>query len=178
MEKYNNIVLVGLMGSGKTTIGKKIASAIHYDFLDTDQEIEKISGKTIPHIFRKEGEKRFRSEETLVLKRLLHIKKRVIATGGGIVVKEENRRLLKRLGFIIYLQADTETIYKRVSMNDKRPLLAGPGRREKIEKLSQERKAYYEEIADFSVATDLGTFEQVVKEILNTIAGLQKSGRL
>lgn len=162
MDKKKNIIFIGIMGSGKTTIGKRIAKNLNYDFIDTDNEIEKITGMSISEIFKKEGEIRFRSEETHALKRIVNKTPVVISTGAGIVLKNQNREILKNLGTIIYLDADIDTIIERVSRNKKRPLLNVNNLRETVEKLIAERRELYLEIADIVIDTGLVRFENVV----------------
>ena len=169
LEKKSNIVFIGLMGTGKTSIGKRIARVLGYQFIDTDEYVEKITEKKISDIFKKEGELRFRSEETLALRRLSEIKGYVISTGGGIVLREENRKMIKELGFVVHLDASDEKIYKRVSGNKKRPLLQGPGLMEKIIKLREERNPLYSEIADCSINTGELGFDRVIKELVKKI---------
>lgn len=173
MEKKDNIIFVGIMASGKTTVGKRISQRLNYNFFDTDHEIERITGMTVSEIFRKEGEVRFRSEETLALKRLRDIQASVISTGGGIILKEENRRLLKELGIIIYLDAKSEVIAERASRNMNRPLLKSVDILEKIEELKSEREDLYKEIADLTIKTDKASLEFVVREIEKEIKNLQ-----
>ncbi len=180
MDKKDNIIFIGIMGSGKTTIGKRIAKSLDYNFIDTDQEIERITGKKVSDIFKKEGELRFRSEETLALKRIEQISPAVIATGGGIVLKKENRDIIKNMGIVIYLDADVEIITQRVSRNKNRPLLRNGDIREKVKKLSEERKDLYLELADIVIDTGSEKFENLLvkieKEIKLFQAGKKKGG--
>lgn len=165
MKKSENIIFIGIMASGKTTVGKKIAQKLNYDFIDTDCEIERITGRTINDIFKKDGEIRFRSEETLALKRLKDRKATVISTGGGIVLKEENRRLLKEMGFIVFLDAQAEIIAERAGRNKNRPLLKDGDILEKIKKIKGERNHLYEEIADIKIKTDRASLDFVLRDI-------------
>lgn len=168
-KEYTNIVFIGLMGSGKTSIGKKVARILGFQFIDTDEYVEKITGKKIAEIFKQEGELRFRSEETLALKRLSGQTQHVISTGGGIVVKEENRNLLKELGMIIYLEASVEKIFERVSGNKKRPLLRGTDVMQKIMELKNQREHLYKEMADLTINTGEKSFDSVVQEIIRSL---------
>jgi shikimate kinase len=177
MEKKDNIVFIGIMASGKTTFGKKIAKAFDINFIDTDQEIERITGMTIPEIFKKEGELRFRSEETLALKRIAHDTPAVISTGGGIVLKKENRDLIKDLGIVVYLDAHTDIIAERVSRNQNRPLLKSGDIKEKVKKLSEERKKYYLEIADIIIDTGSDRFDNIANKIEREIRNFQKKNK-
>lgn len=166
MNKKKNIIFVGLPASGKTTIGKKIAKKLNYEFLDTDLEIERITGKKIIDLFKKEGELRFRSEETHALKRIknlgLNLGPLVIATGGGIILKEENREILKKLGIIVYLKADVDTITERVSRNKNRPLLKNGNIKENLKNFLDEREGLYLDLADIIIDTGINNFEDII----------------
>lgn len=175
MNKKDSIIFIGIMGSGKTTIGKKIAQIMDYDFIDTDQEIERITGMKVSEIFKKEGELRFRSEETLALKRIGKEAPAVIATGGGIVLKKENRDIIKNMGIVVYLDADVDVITERVSRNKNRPLLREGNIREKVQKLSEERKNLYLEIADIVIDTGSDKFENLLVKIERKIKLAQAS---
>lgn len=173
MDKRKNIIFIGIMGSGKSTIGKKIAKNLNYDFVDTDQEIENITGMSISEIFKKEGEVRFRSEETHALKRIKKDSPVVIATGAGIIMNKENRDIMKKTGIIIYLDADIDIIIERVSRNNNRPLLNVIDIKEKVKHLSKERKEKYLEIADINIDTGSNKFENIIKIIEREINEFQ-----
>lgn len=177
MNKKENIIFIGIMGSGKTTLGKKIAKILKYDFIDTDQEIERITGMTVPEIFKKEGELRFRSEETLALKRIEKGPPTVISTGGGIILKSENREIIKKLGIVIYLDADIDVIIERVSRNKNRPLLRVEDIKEKVKQLSLERKDLYLEIADIVINTGSDRFDNIIRLIEKEIHNYQKKSK-
>lgn len=121
----NNIILVGYMGCGKTTVGKNVAKNKSFTFIDTDEMIEKQQGKKISEIFDKNGEAAFRDMETEYLKQLLGSNQEnlVISTGGGMAVREENRKLLAKLGRVIYLKVSPEVVYDRLKTDTTRPLL-------------------------------------------------------
>ena len=162
----NNIVMVGFMGSGKSSIGRILARRLGYRFIDTDRKIIEREGMEISEIFALHGEEYFRERETDVL-RTLHGKEHcVIATGGGIVLRENNRSLLRDLGFVVGLTANQEVIFERVSRNTKRPLLRTPNPRETIQEMLAARSALYEAAAEFTVDTSLLTHEQVAECIL------------
>lgn len=160
----NNISLIGFMGTGKTSIGKKLALELNKQFVDTDQEVEEITGMTVSQIFKKHGETRFRSEETLALRRLLEADGLVIATGGGIVLKPENVALLRERTFIVALTADPEVIFQRVQKKGGRPLLKGDDLRERIDQLLAERKDAYK-IARLVIDTSEDTPRQAAEKI-------------
>ena len=148
-----NIVLVGFMGSGKSSTGRRLARKIGYDFIDTDYAIEEVTGLTVEQIFAKHGVKRFRGEEALLVSKLANKEKLVIATGGGLVLNPQNIDMLKANGIFICLQASPETICKRVRNKRTRPLLARGNLREKVMKLLAERQNAYQ-MADYTVNTD------------------------
>jgi len=165
-----NVVLTGYMGSGKTTVGREIAKRRGMTFLDTDELIVDRTGKSIPEIFSEVGESGFRDIETDVLRELRQSAyNTVIATGGGIVLREENRRLLKCLGRVVGLYATDEETYNRVSTDTGRPLLSEGDRdalMRKIEGMQRERLPYYEATADIRVDTTDRDMDRVISEIV------------
>lgn len=159
----DNIVLIGFMGSGKTTVGKALAKRLHMDFLDTDEYIEKQAGKRISDIFKEDGEDYFRTLETNTLIYLRdHVKNTVFSTGGGMPLREENARLLKEIGKVYYLTAANQVIYERVKGGTSRPLLQCENPYEKICKLMKERKPLYERAADVMIDTNSNDLEEVI----------------
>ncbi|WP_395717549.1 shikimate kinase [Prosthecobacter sp.] len=149
-----NIVLIGLMGSGKTTVGRIVAQMIGFQFVDTDAMIVESAGKTIPEIFAAEGEAGFRLHESAALRSLLGKRGCVIATGGGIVTQPRNLPILRHLGYIVWLDADPERLARRTAMNTNRPLLAGEeDPKAKLERLLTERKPLYKSLADLRIQT-------------------------
>ena len=162
-----NIVLMGFMGAGKTTIGKKLASALKYEFIDTDEWIEKEQGRKISDIFAEDGEAALRDMETDMLKRLQNrTEKFVLSIGGGMPVREENRALLRNLGIVIYLKTSKEEIIRRVSGSRNRPLLQGGDLEKKVTNLMCAREQIYMETAHVEVITDGKNPKEVVEEIL------------
>ena len=151
-----NIVLIGFMGSGKTTYGKVIAKAFDMEFVDTDEFIEKVEGNDVRSIFRQKGEEHFRAIEKTVAESLSKRKGLVVATGGGIIKKEENVKALKSTGIIVYLEASPEKIMENLEGDLSRPLLEDGDKFEKITKLLKERCPLYEKYKDvkFTVGTD------------------------
>lgn len=151
-----NIILVGYMGCGKTTVGKNLARICEMAFLDTDELIEEQQGRTISEIFATDGEAVFRDMETQALKEMLKKKKEgfVISTGGGMPVREENRTLLKQLGKVFYLKAEPETIYERVKGDTKRPLLQCENPLNRIQEMLAQREPAYEETSHHVIAVD------------------------
>ena len=161
-----NIVLIGFMGTGKSTVGKRLAQSLAWDFVDTDWIIREVTSLSVTEIFRRHGETRFRSEEGIVVARLSQKDKLVIATGEGTVVDPRNFEVLARNGFIIGLHASLEAILSRIGHKNDRPLLKGT--KEAIEKLWSERQACYAQ-ADFTVDTSCKNIDEVVKEILGQL---------
>jgi len=164
-----NIILTGFMGTGKTAVGKKLAKELHMEYIDTDTMIEEGTQMSIPRIFKKWGEASFRDLETKAIKCLGVLDNFVIATGGGVVLKEENMKELEKKGVIICLRASVDVILKRTSKNKKRPLLEDSyDARKKIEDLLEYREPFYKR-ADFTVDTSNLNTNDIVKEIIEFI---------
>lgn len=169
-----NIILIGFMGTGKTVTGKRLAERLNWDFVDTDSEVERVTGKTIPQIFKQFGEARFRSEEKLVVKKLSKKKHLVVATGGGAVLDRENVSRLKENGIIICLTADPETILKRIKAAQNRPLLSDKeDLKQKIGELLSARSQAYS-VADFNIDTSLDQPDQVAEKIIQNLKERKK----
>lgn len=165
----NNIVLVGYMGSGKTTIGKYISCELGYEFVDTDEYIVKKEGMSINDIFSKKGEEYFRRLETDIVRELgASLHNAVIATGGGLPMRDENRKLLKALGTVYYLKTEADTIFRRISGNEDRPLLLCENPYERICSMLNEREPDYLLSADALIYTDNKSVEDVAREIFNS----------
>ena len=164
-----NIVLIGFMGVGKTTIGQLIAEKLSIAFFDTDKIIEQNMNMTIPEFFEKLGENEFRKYETEVVELLSSTEGCVISCGGGIVLNKNNMDTLSKNGIIIYLQASIDTIVKRVSLNKTRPIIAAmENPKRDIEILFNKRKKFYEN-NDFSFNTDSLTPNEIADSIINKI---------
>lgn len=144
MKKYPYIFLTGCMGSGKTTVGSIVAKKLGRPFIDLDKLIEKRAGMSINKIFKERGEEGFRKLETEVLKDLPH-SKAVVATGGGVVIKEENRDYMKDTGAVLWLDISAERLAKRLRRDHSRPLLNGKDKKAELERLIEERRPYYED---------------------------------
>jgi shikimate kinase len=149
-----NVILVGLMGSGKSTVGRMVAQSLGFAFADTDHLITDAAGQTIPEIFAAEGEEGFRMRETAALRSLLGRDGLVIATGGGIVTRPENVPLLKQLGFVVWLSADPNVLHRRTAHSHDRPLLKNPDPAGTLRKLHESRRPLYEQASDMKVNTD------------------------
>jgi shikimate kinase len=160
-----NLVLVGFMGSGKTSVGKQVARELDFQFLDTDELIERRMGKSINDIFARYGEMFFRDLEKHVMRELAACSRHVIATGGGAVIADENWGSWRRNGIIIQLQVDADTVHQRTSHQTHRPLLQGTDALLKIKTLLAERASRYAK-ADATVDTVEKTCQQVAKEVL------------
>lgn len=157
-----SIVLIGFMGSGKTTLGKWIAREHGYTFLDTDDMIEEEQQRSINDIFAKEGEEYFRDLETDMIRSLAdRDDKVVISVGGGLPVREVNRELMRYVGKVVYLRTTVDELEKRLKGDTKRPLLVGGNVREKIISLMDKREALYLDAADIVVDTTGKRFEQI-----------------
>lgn len=150
---HTNIVLVGFMGSGKTSIGRLVAQRLGFQFIDTDAVIVERLGMQIPKIFEQHGEAWFREQETATLRSLGHLNRAVISTGGGIVVREENHPILRGLGFVVWLTASEDVIFERVSRNKKRPLLQTADPRQTVHELLEARRHLYEAVAQYTLDT-------------------------
>ena len=149
-----NVVLVGLMGSGKSTVGRMVAQSLGFGFADTDHLISDAAGQTIPEIFAAEGEEGFRVRETAALRSLVGRDGMVIATGGGIVTRPENLALLKQLGFVVWLNADPNVLHRRTAHSHDRPLLKNPDPAGTLRRLHEGRSPLYEKASDMKINTD------------------------
>lgn len=164
------IALIGFMGSGKSTVGRELARKMAYPFVDTDEEIERKAKKSIPEIFEEHGEKYFRRLEEEVLSEIIeNNEEMVISTGGGIVLSERNRRILREKTITILLQAGVEELYNRLKDETNRPLLAVENPQEEIKRLLEEREEYYN-TADIKVNTDGLQVAEIVELIVEKIS--------
>ena len=162
-----NVVITGFMCTGKTSVGKKLAEKLNFDFLDTDDLIESKVGLKITEIFERYGEPYFRDIETQVVKEVSQKDKIVISTGGGVVLRKENMNNLRKNGVIVNLTAKPETIYERLNKQPGiRPLLNKPNPLEEIKRLLEFREEYYKN-CDFRIPTDNLSVDEIVEEILN-----------
>ena len=162
------VLLIGFMGSGKTSVGQSLAFRARVPFLDTDEMISRNEGRPITEIFAQQGEEAFREMETALLKKLLEDRTgiRVISVGGGMPVREENRKLMRSLGKVIYLKASPEVLEKRLEGDKSRPLLQGGDLHQKILSMMEKRREIYEDAADISIFTDHMTVRETAKRIL------------
>lgn len=162
------IVLVGLMGAGKTTIGKRLAARLKVAFVDTDAEIEAAAGHTVAEIFEKYGETEFRAGERRVIARLLTKEPQVLATGGGAFIDPETRANVKAAAYSIWLNARIDLLVERVNRRDTRPLLRTGEPAEILARLLAERSPLYAE-ADLMVESDAGPHDNVVDHIIEAL---------
>ena len=161
-----NIVLVGPMGSGKTTIGRRLAIKLSKDFFDTDHEIIDKTGVTIDHIFDIEGEEGFRERESKILENLCQMSNIILATGGGIVILPKNRKILKNAGLVVYLSSSVDQLLRRTAKSKTRPLLENSSdRRKTITELLRARDIYYREVASLVIDTTGKKLHEVINII-------------
>ena len=165
-ETSKRIVLVGPMGSGKTTVGRRLADEMSQDFFDTDYEVIAKTGVSIDHIFDIEGEEGFRRRESKILENLCQMSNIILATGGGIVILPKNRKILKNAGLVVYLSSSVDQLLRRTAKSKTRPLLENSNdRRKTIAELVESRDLYYREVA--SVVID--TTGKKLHELINII---------
>jgi shikimate kinase len=166
-----NLVLVGLMGAGKSAIGKLVASELGIPFIDSDHEIERVSRMTIPELFEKYGEPEFRKLENRVIKRLLRTGPRVLSTGGGAFMNGDTRASIKSAGVSLWLDADLETLWERVIKRDNRPLLKTENPKQTLENLMIARYPTYS-LADLAVKSRDVKKDVVAAEVIAAVASL------
>ncbi|RMG59683.1 MAG: shikimate kinase [Deltaproteobacteria bacterium] len=171
-EKRRGIVITGFMGTGKSTVGVMLARRLRREFVDLDSVIEEVEGKSIRDIFEEKGELYFRDVESRCLNDVLSRPGMVVATGGGAVIREENRRRMREYGFVVCLTASPAVIEERVRETTVRPLLLGGDFRERVRALLEERKEFYRD-SDLTIVTDGKMPVQVVDEILSHLEGLE-----
>jgi len=169
------IFLVGMMGAGKTTIGKSLAKALHREFLDLDHELEARCGVRIPTIFEIEGETGFRKRECQVLDDCTLRPGLVMATGGGAVLALENRNALRTRGVVVYLRASVDELYRRTSRDRNRPLLATADPRGTLRNLLEFREPLYREVADIVVDTGSTSVAQLVAQLIERLKQIDKA---
>lgn len=162
-----NIILIGFMGCGKTSVGERLALKLNFTFCDTDKLIENDCKRSIRNIFENEGEEYFRSLETASLETLYGtLSQSVLSVGGGLPIREGNGALLRRLGHVVYLKSTKESILKRLKGDSARPLLAGDDIDKKVDNLLKSRTPIYESIAHITVITDDRSFDDIIEEII------------
>lgn len=168
-----NLVLVGLMGAGKSSVGRIVAHQLGIPFIDSDIEIERVSRMTIAELFAAYGEEEFRALETRVMKRLLKDGPRVVSTGGGAFINERTRRRIKKGGLSVWLKADLDVLWERVNKRDTRPLLKTENPKRTLENLMNARYPIYAE-ADLTVISRDVRKEVMADEVLKAVIEAQK----
>ncbi|MBU6467761.1 MAG: shikimate kinase AroK [Betaproteobacteria bacterium] len=169
MNTFPNIFLIGLMGAGKTTVGKQLAKKLHLDFIDADQELEARTGVSIATIFELEGESGFRQREAELIKELVEKPGIVLATGGGAILNANTRQLLQQKGVALYLRARVEDLWKRTKKDRQRPLLQNTDPLKKLQQLFIERNPFYEETAHLVIDTAHHSVDKLVAHIEKNI---------
>ena len=170
MNPAPNLFFIGPMGAGKTTIGRRAAELLGLPFFDLDHVVEQHCGADVPLIFELEGESGFRKRESIILAEFAARDGIALATGGGAVLAEQNRHVLKSRRFVVYLETTVDEQMKRLARDRKRPLLAAPDRRERLIQLAAQRGPLYREIADFTVAPGHGnSVPQAAQRLANSL---------
>jgi len=172
-----NLILVGMMGSGKTTMGRVLAKHLGKEFVDTDEAIQARTGVTIPHIFDVEGEAGFRLRETAALQGLLDRDGLVLATGGGAVLAEENRLLMQENGIVIYLRASVHDLWLRTRNDRNRPLLQSGNAHDKLTQLLRQREALYQQTADIVMPTGRQNVHALMLKLVGAIKAYRKNNQ-
>jgi len=165
-RQIQNLVLTGFMGTGKSSVGRLVASHLHFDFMDTDEMIESRAGKSIPEIFSQAGEEIFRELEKQLLSELSRVRRTVISTGGGLSANAANLASLKQHALVVCLWASPETIWERVRGQSHRPLLQDPDPLAKIRQLLSAREPFYKQ-ADVLVNTEQRSTKEVAQHVLH-----------
>ena len=171
MQSKENLILVGMMGAGKTTVGRLLSRKLKRPFHDSDEEIERRCGVKIPVIFELEGEAGFRQRERQAIAELCALERIVLATGGGAVMSVDNRRCLAEHGTVIYLHARPASLWLRVRHDRNRPLLATPDPERKLEELYALRDPLYREIADVVIDTGRQSVQALARDLLARLEG-------
>ena len=164
-----SIFLIGPMGAGKSTVGRILAERLQYDFVDSDHVIEARTGASIPMIFDIEGEPGFRDREECVIDDLTQRPQTILATGGGVVEREENRKNLRSRGFVVYLKSPVESLIQRTKHDRNRPLLQHANPAKVLRELMVRREPWYLEMADLVIETQQVPVHKVVKQIIDQL---------
>lgn len=168
-SRNSNIYLVGLMGAGKTTVGRQLSQRLGKRFIDTDQDIESRTGVSIATVFEIEGEAGFRTREVEAIDRLTHEENVVLATGGGAVLNELNRARLKERGFVIYLHGQPRDLWQRMRHDKSRPLLNNVDPAQKLKELYAVRDPLYREVADLVVDTGRQSVAMLMRQLITEL---------
>lgn len=175
-RKYQsgNLILVGMMGSGKTTMGRALARHLGATFVDSDEEIQQRTGVTIPHIFDVEGEAGFRLRESAAIADLVRRDKLVLATGGGAVLAEQNRMALRQNGIVIYLKASVHDLWQRTRHDRNRPLLQDVDPHAKLAELFRQRDPLYQQVSDIVVHSSKQSVHTLMLHVVSEIEAFRK----
>ncbi len=173
--RSGNLILVGMMGSGKTTMGRALARQSGKSFVDSDEEIQRRTGVTIPHIFDIEGENGFRQRESAVIRDLAERDDTVLATGGGAILAKQNRELLRHNGIVIYLKASVHDLWQRTRHDRSRPLLQTGDPYAKLTELFQQRDPLYREVADIVIQSGKQSAQALMLQVVDEIEAFRKS---
>ncbi len=168
-----NIILVGMMGAGKTTVGKLLAKQLGKTFIDSDEEIQRRTGVTIPHIFDVEGEAGFRLRESGVIQELLNRDDIVLATGGGAILDSQNRNTMKQNGVVVYLKSSVHDLWQRTRHDHNRPLLQTDNPRAKLQELHDIRDPLYMEVADMVMPTGKQSVQILLERLQNKLEDME-----
>lgn len=169
MNPAPNLVFVGPMGAGKTSVGRRVAHQLGLEFVDTDQLLEARTGATIPLIFELEGEPGFRQRERALVAELCAREGLAIATGGGAMLDPQSRRVVRERGFVVHLHVSVEEQLRRLARDRQRPLLQTPDRQERLLVLASQRQALYEEVADLRFEGGQRSVPQAARQLLQRI---------
>jgi shikimate kinase len=169
MKARGNLFLVGMMGAGKTTVGRLLARRMKLRFVDSDHEIERRCGVKVPTIFEIEGEAGFRAREAQILAELTVLEGIVLATGGGAILADENRRRLAASGTVVYLCARPEALYERVRQDRNRPLLATPDPLARLRELYVQRDPLYRSVADLVIDTGRQSVQSLSRSLVGQL---------
>jgi shikimate kinase len=173
-SQSGNLILVGMMGSGKTTMGRTLAKHLGKTFVDSDEEIIKRTGVTVPHIFDVEGEAGFRQRETAAIRDLVGRDNMVLATGGGTVLAEQNRAMLQQNGIVIYLKASVHDLWQRTRHDRNRPLLQTSNPHAKLTELFQQRDPLYRQVSDVVVQSGKQSVHTLMLHLVDEIESFRK----
>jgi len=178
-RKFNsgNVILVGMMGSGKTTMGRVLAKHLDKEFVDSDEEIQHRTGVTIPHIFDVEGEQGFRQRESSVIADLVRRENIILATGGGAVLMEQNRATMQQNGIVIYLKASVHDLWQRTRHDRSRPLLQTDDPHARLTELFQQRDALYQQVADIVIQSGRLSVHTLMLQVVGNIEEFRKTGK-
>lgn len=172
-----NVILVGMMGSGKTTMGRALAKHLDKQFVDSDEEIQHRTGVTIPHIFDVEGESGFRARESSVIADLVKRKNMILATGGGAVLMEQNRAVMRQNGIVIYLKASVHDLWQRTRHDRNRPLLQTDDPHAKLTELFQQRDTLYQQVADIVIQSGKLSVHTLMLQVVDNIDEFKRTGK-